>query len=101
VGSIAAMKGFLAVLAVFCAVGLWQRDYTLHAWPEGQHTVRLWRTHPLKPNGQMALQWKRDPDFGEHGWCVWAAEPGKAPAWHLVLHADGETVMGVHPTWWK
>lgn len=78
-----------------------QRNDAIEFQPIGPASGIIYRSHPLKVTKHIIVHWARDPDYDLSGWCVWAPESGQHERYHLVLAADGETVMATRPEWWK
>lgn len=92
----------LLVLGGAVLLGLLHRDYDIRYDPHGPGRGILNKTHPLKRDKFLRVEWKKDQAHREYGWCVWAkGENERAARWHLVLHGDGETMMPTHPSWWN
>lgn len=94
--------GFAVVVIAITglAMAVWERPYALEFFPEGNQ-LRMVRKHWARSDGFMLLERHFDPAYGERGWCVWAADSGEKPKWHLVVGDDGETIMATRDDWWK
>lgn len=91
----------IAGICTACLIGLSQRDDDIRFHPRDRNQLLITRSHPLKQNKFLVAQWEWDKTAAQEGWCIFAADPGEAPRFHLVLDAAGESLRPTRPEWWK